>query len=77
VHSVLIFLPSFSAVRRISNAYLFIFDESLDSSQAAQEGCGCSLPGGIQDEVGWNPGQPGLVLDLEVGGPACGRGVGT
>jgi len=23
------------------------------------------------------PGQPGLVLDIEVGGPACDRGVGT
>ena len=22
---------------------------------------------------GWGPGQPGLVPDLEVGGPACGR----
>ena len=24
-------------------------------------------------QVGWGPGQPGLVLDMEVGGPACGR----
>ena len=23
------------------------------------------------------PGQPGLVLNVEVGGPACGRGVGA
>jgi len=27
--------------------------------------------------VGWGPGQPGLVLDMEVGGPAYGRRVGT
>ena len=36
--------------------------------QAAQRGCGC--------HVGWGPGQPGLVLNVEVGGPACGRRVG-
>jgi len=23
----------------------------------------------------WGPGQPGLVLDMEVGGPACGKGL--
>ena len=27
-------------------------------------------------QVGWGPGQPGLVLNVEVGGPDCGRGVG-
>ena len=31
-----------------------------------------SIPGGVQDQVGWGPGKPGLVPDLEVGGPACG-----
>ena len=40
--------------------------------QAAQNGCGCPNPGGDQGQVGWSPGQPGLVPDLEVGGPACG-----
>jgi len=39
--------------------------------QAAQGGCGCT----VQGHVGWGPGQPGLVLDMEVGGPACGGGV--
>jgi len=29
----------------------------------------------VQSQVGWGPGQPGLVPGLEVGGPACGRGV--
>ena len=43
---------------------------------AAQRGCGCPVPGGVQGQVGWGPGQPGLVLSAEVGGPACGRGVG-
>ena len=33
--------------------------------QAAQRGCG------------WGPGQPGLVLDTEVGSPACGTGIGA
>ena len=32
---------------------------------------------GVQDQVGWGPGQRDPVPDLEVGGPACGRGVGT
>jgi len=35
------------------------------------------LPGGVQDQVGWGPRQPSLVPDLEIGGPTCGRGVGT
>ena len=30
------------------------------------------LLGGVQDQIGWSPGQPGLVPDLEVGDPACG-----
>ena len=41
---------------------------------AAQRGCGCPVPGGVQGQVGWGP---GLVLNVEVGGPACGRGVGV
>ena len=46
-------------------------------AQAAQRGCGCPEPGGVQGRVGWSPGQPGLVLNVEVGGPAYGRGVGA
>ena len=42
-------------------------------AQAAQRGCGCFIPEGVQDQVGWGPGQPGLAPDLEVGGPACGK----
>ena len=45
-------------------------------AQAAQRGCGRSIPGSVQDQVGWGPGQPDLVPDLEAGGPACGRVVG-
>lgn len=41
--------------------------------QAVQRSCGCPNTGGAQDEVGWGPGQPDLVFDMEVGGPACGR----
>jgi len=29
----------------------------------------------MQGQVGWGPGQPGLVLHTEVGGPACSRGL--
>ena len=43
--------------------------------QAVQRGCGCSILGGVQGQVGWGPGLSGLVLDMEVGGPACGVGV--
>jgi len=43
--------------------------------------CRNRLPREVVDapslEVGWCPGQPALVLDMEVGGPACGRGVGA
>ena len=31
-------------------------------------------PGGGQRQVGWGPGQPGLVLNEEVVSPACSRG---
>jgi len=34
-----------------------------------------STPGGVQGQIVWGPGQPGLVLKVEVGGPAC-SGVG-
>jgi len=39
--------------------------------QAVEGGCGCPVPGGVQGQVGWGPGQPDLVLDVEVGSPAC------
>jgi len=45
--------------------------------QAAQRRCGCPIPGSVQGQVGWGPGQPGVVLKVEVGGPACGGGVGS
>jgi len=33
------------------------------------------LPGGVQGQLGCGLMQPGLVPDLEGGGPACGRGL--
>ena len=45
--------------------------------QAAKRGCGCPILGGVQGQVGWGSGQPGVVLNVEVGGPACGTGVGA
>jgi len=45
-------------------------------TSSAQRGCGCPVPGGVQGHAGWGPGQPGLVLNVRVGGPVCGRGVG-
>ena len=44
---------------------------------AVKRGCGCSIPGGVQGQVGWGAEQPGPVPDLEVGGPACDSQVGT
>ena len=38
-------------------------------------GCGCPVPGNAQDQVGWGPGQPGLVLNVKADGPASGRGL--
>ncbi|NXT77380.1 ABI3 protein, partial [Zapornia atra] len=38
--------------------------------QAAQRGGGCPVPGGVQGQVGWGPGQPCVAPGLEVGGPA-------
>ena len=40
----------------------------------AQRSCGCPIPGGVQGQVGWGLRLPGLVLNVEVGSPACGRG---
>ena len=37
-----------------------------------REAVGVPSLGGVQDQAGWGPGQPGLV----VGGLACGRGGG-
>ena len=45
--------------------------------QVPREAVGApSTPGGGQGQVGWGPGQPGLLSNVEVGSPACGRGVG-
>ena len=41
--------------------------------QVTQGGCGCPMPGGIQDQAGCGSGQPGLVI----GEPAHSRGVET
>jgi len=40
--------------------------------QPAQRGCGYPIPGGVQGQVGWGPGQTDLVLNVKVGCSACG-----
>jgi len=45
--------------------------------QAARRGCGYYVLGGVQDQLGWGPGQPDLVFDMEVGGHDCGREIGS
>ena len=47
-----------------------------------QKDADTGMVGSIQSEelvnqAGWGPGHHGLTLDMEVGGPACGRGVGA
>lgn len=42
--------------------------------QTAQKGCGSSVPGGTQKQVGWGPKKSDLVLDLVAGNSAWGRG---
>lgn len=48
-----------------------------EKNPQTQRGCGCPIAGGVEGEVGWSPGQPGVVPDLEVGGTDCGSGSGT
>jgi len=59
--------------------YYFYQYEKVDKvlEQAAQRGCVCPITGCVQSQVGWDAGQPSLVLNVEVGGPACGMGVGA
>ena len=47
-----------------------IYQESGEVLEwAAQRGCRCPVPGGVQGQVGWGPWQLGLV-NGEIGGPA-------
>lgn len=46
-------------------------------AQAAQRCCGCPIPGVVQGQVGGNPGQPDLMLDLAIGNPAHGNYIGS
>lgn len=41
----------------------------------AQRSCGSTVPGSVRGQVGWAPGQPGLVPHLVIGCPAQGRGL--
>ena len=55
----------------------FLDERSLPTQTILWFYCGFPIHGGAQGQVGWGPGQPGLVLDREAGGPACSRGVGA
>lgn len=43
--------------------------------EAAQIGSRCPIPGDVQGQASWGPGQPDLVLDLAVSKPAHSRGL--
>lgn len=45
--------------------------------QAAQRSNGCSIPGGIHDQVAWGPGQSDVLPDVIVSNLSQGTGVGT
>ena len=56
-------------VRRQEKMFYLKGGEAL--GQAAQRSFGCPIPGGIEGQVGWGPGQ----LHLVCGGPAHSSGV--
>ena len=56
---------------------LLYYESGEVLAQAAQRGCGCPVPEGVQGRVGWSPGDPDLVLDLVAGSLGCGTGVGS
>ena len=61
---------------RLDDGEVLYYESGEVLEQAAQRGCGCSsVPGDVQGQFGWAPGQPGLGLNVDVGGPACGGGV--
>ena len=43
--------------------------------QVVQRGCGCPVPRDVQGQVGWDPEQSDLVLDLATGNRASSKGV--
>ena len=56
---------------------VFHWESSEVLEQAAQRGCGRPILGDVEGQAGWGLGQPDLVLDVAIGNPAWGRGVGT
>ena len=60
----------------ISGEVLY-YESGEELEQAAQRGCGFPVPGDIHSQAGRGPGQPDLVLNVEVGSPAYVRGVGA
>ena len=57
-------------VRPLGKPFLCEGGEGLE--KAAQRSCGCPIPGGVQEQVGWGPGQPGVMPEL-----VAGRVIGT
>ena len=50
--------------------HCFLYSESGEVlEKTALRGCGCPVAGGVQGQVGQGPGQPGLVVAMEVGSP--------
>ena len=51
---------------------IFYSDSGEALEQVAQRSCGCPITGGIEGQIGWDPGQPRLVA----GSLTHGRGAG-
>ena len=81
LHSTHIYLTMLSAklewVLRLS--YFFPFTKRVVRcwKRLPREVVNAPTPGGVQGQVGWGPGQPGLVFNVEVGGSACSSEVGA
>ena len=55
----------FSIFQIISKAFRSLrVTEGLERLPS-REGCGCPVPGGVQGQAGWGPGQPALLLDMQ------------
>ena len=58
---------------RLVSRRFFYSEPGKARAQAAQRSCGCPIPVGVQGQVRWVSGQPGLVA----GNPVHDRGTGT
>jgi len=49
------------------------FTEWGGAGRDCQRGCSCPIPGSVYGQVGWDPWQSDLIVDLVAGNPVCSR----